>query len=500
MRGIGQLDPSQPDPAHMLYVRLGVPVYLAWRTAGFGSDPLRPMQVLNAAFGMGAIVLFALILSYGTGQRWIVLLASIAAGFSYTYWTHTVDAFFIIPASFFALLALFCALTSTAARPGLRLAWLMGAGFSLGGAALAYQANLAVLPAVWLASARWPLSRQSVKPWLWSCLLIGVVAAGVSGSAWVYQGIHAADVHSVQAFIDWFLTSHGGMRNPMWRREGVNLLTTIPLALVGSVVPVYRGLHLRELLHGNVTPDRLPGQLGLAVFVLTLAYVLTVACLRRSRILADGQRQHSLCVWAVWFAVPGVAVAWFDPAETKLWLIPLFGVWGVIAIILGDAARARTVQLRGTSLVLSALLAAFVPLGTLVVAVWPDHQSAAELFDAAHIAMAHMHKGDLVVTATWDWPLYMEYLSDEYQVVDALHVAQSEGNDAVKPTVMGMMNETWQQGGHVYVLDYFKPQDAIVWQAWITPLTHLIPADFDAYQRRFAWQANDQTVWELLPP
>jgi hypothetical protein len=66
--------------------------------------------------------------------------------------------------------------------------------------------------------------------------------------------------------------------------------------------------------------------------------------------------------------------------------------------------------------------------------------------------------------------------------------------------VVGLMNTTWQQGGHVYVLDYFKPQDAIVWQAWITPLTHLIPADFDAYQRRFAWQANDQTVWELLPP
>jgi hypothetical protein len=111
-----------------------------------------------------------------------------------------------------------------------------------------------------------------------------------------------------------------------------------------------------------------------------------------------------------------------------------------------------------------------------------------------------MQKTDVVVTATWDWPLYLQYVSDDYQVLGALYIAQTSGKQAVRPALAEQMTKTWREGGHVYVLDYFKPEDASLWQAWITPMTDLTSADFDAYPRRFAWRANNRPVWELLPP
>lgn len=48
---VNRLDPTSPDPAHMLYTILGIPFYGLWLQLGYAGDALRAMQVLNAVFG-----------------------------------------------------------------------------------------------------------------------------------------------------------------------------------------------------------------------------------------------------------------------------------------------------------------------------------------------------------------------------------------------------------------------------------------------------------------
>lgn len=64
LKAINRLDLSSPDPAHMLYIRLGVPFYRLWLVLGYQGDALAPMQVLNAFFGAGTIMMFALTLRH----------------------------------------------------------------------------------------------------------------------------------------------------------------------------------------------------------------------------------------------------------------------------------------------------------------------------------------------------------------------------------------------------------------------------------------------------
>jgi hypothetical protein len=105
LRRINDLDATSSDPAHMLYVVVGVPCYKLWLLLGYTGDALRAMQVVNAFCGTVAIATLALILRQLGIRRAVAAPVAVTAGLSYAFWTHTEDAFFIIPAACFALIA-----------------------------------------------------------------------------------------------------------------------------------------------------------------------------------------------------------------------------------------------------------------------------------------------------------------------------------------------------------------------------------------------------------
>ncbi|MGQ9768847.1 MAG: hypothetical protein ACUVSS_16405 [Anaerolineae bacterium] len=325
LKAINRLDVSSPDPAHMLYVRLGVSFYRLWLGLGYQGDALIPMQVINVFCGAGAIMMFALVLRRYRVRWTLLLLVSAGAALSYAFWTHTVDAFFIIPAAFFALAALASAVYLSAARSyGRRGILIVALGISLSLAVLCYQANLALIPA--LLAASWPESRRNASTYAKNWIIVGAIFALIAGSVWLWQAIALAGVRSAPELITWFFTNHGGMDEGLWRREGVNLLTTLPAAWLATILPVYEGLGLRALARGLFSPERLPAQLALVLLGLTLATTAFMAVRRPARL---GDR--GFWVAALWFLAPGAAVTWFDPAEVKLWLIPMFGFWLVLA-------------------------------------------------------------------------------------------------------------------------------------------------------------------------
>jgi hypothetical protein len=493
LKAINHLDVTSPDPAHMLYVRIGVPFYRLWLTSGYPGDALRPMQVLNACFGAATITLFAVVLRRFRIPWALVLSVSAAAGLSYGFWTHTVDAFFIIPAAFFAMVALICALLLSSSSSTARLAilgLLLGIGFGL--AVLSYQANLALIPA--LIVAGWPARDgdrpRRVKAWI----VAGAVFLLLSGGAWVIQALTLAHLSSPSELLKWFLFRHGGMQEGLWRREGVNPAVTAPIAWLATVLPVYEGLRLRALVHGVLTPDRIPAQVSLVALGAIWAFALLGGVRRRSAIWATPWRKQAFLVGLLWFALPGLAVVWFDPAEVKLWLIPIFGLWMLLALLLGSLA-----EVSGRRLVFCSMgvAAGLVALSNFLVPVWTNHRLPSEKLATAKTAMNHLTARDLVVSATFDWTGYLGYLSDEYRVFNAIYQAQTFGTGSVKEAMLKEMAAAWDRGGHVYVVDYFGTDADRTWAQWITPFTHLTRREFDAFGRRVAWQTDAEAVWEL---
>ena len=499
LRAINHLDVSSPDPAHMLYVRIGVPFYRMWLRCGYYGDALRPMQILNAVFGAATIsFLYAILMRLGVRAS-MAFLTCMAAGLSYAFWTHTVDAFFIIPASFFSMFALFSALMlASAQNPAGRILCLMGLGLGFSLAALTYQASLSLMPALFVAS--WPPHKRSFRRHLqnWCLVAFGVVL--IAGGAWLWQAIRWAHVESPSELIQWFFTSHGGTGDgALWRKANVNISSVLPTAWLATILPLYEGIGLRALTGGIVTVDRIPAQLGLVCLLGAALHCTYVALTDSPRIWESRIQRRIILTSLLWFVIPAATVTWFDPAEVELWLIPSFSFWLLLATVLsysvGNPCSDRTRA--SISVVMLTLLSFLIPLANFLVPVWPNHKSPSARLALAQEAIRHMNENDLLISASFDWTGLVTYLASEYQVVNAIGIAQFSGKGMVRKVLWDEMHDTWHEGGDVYIVDYFSPANQEIWNRWITPYTDLTAGDFGEFQQQPAWGSASSTVWKL---
>jgi len=497
---INGLDATSPDPAHMLYVILGIPFYSLWLHLGYAGDALRAMQVFNALCGAMAIAILALILLQIGIHRFIAVSISVAAALSYAFWTHVEDAFFIIPAACFSLMALLCALiladAQSLARRGVILS-LLALNLSL--ASLSYQTNLLLVPAMmaasWAGTVHW---RRWVRQWL----LIGVVVALLAGGVWLYQATEFAEVRTFQGAISWFIGGHGGIARGLWRREDVPGLSTTVTAWIATILPVYEGMGLRDLLHGKFSLWHLPSQVALLLLGITVLFSLDTlrrACQKHQVIMPS----HIWLTCGLWFTIPGLAVFWFDRAEVKLWLIPIFACWIGLAAILNARYFLRTNRLSRLLVVgLVLVLPLAIGISSFMLAIWPDHANESTDIRKAQFVTSQMHLNDLLVTAGFDWTGYVPYFCPQCQVVNAIAIAQmipKEREREVKQALLGRVETTWASGGHVYAVEYLGVTSDPVWDAWVTPYTGLVPQDFANFDKRCAWQIEGEVIWELRP-
>jgi hypothetical protein len=467
---------------------------------GHTGDALWPLQTLNAAFGAGTILILALIIRLVIDSAILSILLALCAAFSYAFWTHTVDAFFIIPAAFFSILCLLLALLLRDARlRTLRLLLSTSLGLSLGLAGLVYQADLALAPALMVAS--WPSGHQRARTFVRNWAVVFVVLTLVAGGMWTYQAVSSAGVANVQELSSWFLLKHGGMRDGLWRREGVNLAVTVPTAWLASILPVYEGLRLREAAYGVISLDRIPAQLALVILTVIMAHTIAIGLKHSAIILRDKGTQHVMLFCSLWFLIPGLTVAWFDPAEVKLWLVPMLSPWIAYAAVINCISRQRqfgqAIYHQSATLLLAFLITASI--GNFVLAIWPDHVTESAGISVARQFVQQSHPHDLLIYATFDWPDYVEYVAGDRTAISLVGVAQSSGRDGVRPWLRETVEQTWRRGGRVYVPDYFGSNTRELWQNWISPFTGLDQADFQPYHRSVAMDLGKEVVWELAP-
>lgn len=475
---INRLSTPAGDPAHPLYVWLGVPFYRLWLAFGYTGDSLRAMQVLNALFGGASIgLLYAVPRAMGVARAAALAAASCVA-VSYAFWTHTVDAFFIVPACFFALLSLRCALALRTCEPSIAWLWAGALGLSFALAVLAYQNNALLLPALLVTS--WCSGRRACR-WFGPWLLVVVVTLAVLVAAWMRLSGLPLALQGVADLPRWLLGAHGGMARGLWRREGIALLPTILTAWGATVFPLYEGMRLRALARGEVTLAYLPGQITLLLFGLAAIFAGIGVLTKRVLPSLWGRKQNLLAA-LLWFIVPGAAVAWFDPAEVKLWLIPMLGVWLVVgelvAVLASHASVKSECRVIGWAIVVLPVMLAFTNWSA---AIGPNHREPSAGMRAAREVLALTSDRDLLLSSTFDWTAYVRYLDPDRRVVNAIAVAQSVPVGAeldVSEAIRTQMDKSWAAGGRVYLMPYFFDQDDPIWSDWVTPNTGLTRADF----------------------
>lgn len=497
---INELSSTVASPAHPLNNWIGVPLYRVWLELGNHGDSLRVMQLLNALTGAGAIaLLYVATLQLGVRST-IAGMVSACVGLSYAFWTHTVDAFFIALAAFLAVATLVAA-RALARAPGAHRYAAIGytaALFSL--STLAYQNNALLFPSImafgWQGRERW-------RRWLVDWVLIALLGAAILSGAWLAQALSARGISSVWQLPSWLLGAHGGMGQGLWRREGIPSVSTTITAWLATVFPVYRGMRLRALVGGDLGLTHLPGQITLSLFFLTLV-LLSVSVFRRGMTAVIRRAHPHLIPALLWFAVPGLAVVWFDRAEVKLWLIPLFGLWMILALlwehIWSPRWRLGCLRINVKDAILVAL-ACGLGVTNWILAVGPNHTNESAGMEYARAAISVMTPGDLLLSSGFDWTSYVDYLSPGHQVVNAIAISQGlpiQRREETREHVFRHIEDTLKDGGRVYALSYFAdPQDPI-WPQWIEPYTGLRPSDFAGFVFREAWVAGETTVLELV--
>lgn len=499
LRLVEALDASYDSPAHMLYSRVGVLALGAVRGLEPTIDALRVLQVVNAVSMAAAMsMLFVMLRRAGVAARRAALVI-VLVGFGYATWTHTVDAFFIAPAAAAAIAALACSFRmSEVAADSTGLRWAMlGMVATLSLAVLFFQNNLAIVPALAVASWR---GRDGVSTWANAWLRIGVLTVAIVLPAWVYQGAYVAHVGDLNGFAAWFFGSHGGMESGLWRREGVASLRPVLLAWVGTVLPVERGLRLSELAHGQVDAVRAMAQLALvALGVMAGLALVAVWDLRRRK---DSISLRDAVALSLFFVAPGATVFWFDRAEIKLWLVPLVGLWVLFALVLECSARSKRRWLRNGLSISAAAAAVLVPLANFSIAILPDLSTPSAGLVAAREATARLKSEDALLRVWFGWTDYIEYACPGCRVINALDNAQSypaAQRDLARARTVEEMRATWSAGGRVMAPGgLLNPNDSR-WHDWVTPFTGLTPDDFANLNRVEVWSRGPDSLYALWP-
>jgi hypothetical protein len=518
----GRVDPAA---RHFLYTLVGVPYFEVWKALGYPGDATWPLQVLNAVLGATGVVILAASLWQITNNLPVSAYVSLAFGFSYGYWYFLADTWYNVLG--IALVAL----------AGWLLLRHMGVGFrtrrpspsrgvrsvlsvlSISAAitlaimtsqehvvsALALGIGLLLLPLSGTnTSARHPLPATGYGRGRRQRLVdAAIYAAGTgffTGMAYLLFAWWAAGVRSLSDMAAW-LVSYAPVQPTSYMSFDARHFTRGLLSFVSTLVPSSRGLGLRRLLAGSPDAAKLLPQLAL-LLTLGMASLLAVAAIRNRRQI--WRRHGPLVLTAVlWFLLCAVFAIWSDPFGPERWLVAIIPLAYLAAIVLDSlyvtAARAWRTAARWLSV--GVVLTLF--LANLTAAIALDHRLPNPLLEQATCCSRRMTSDDVIISPSWDFTRYLDFLAPHLEYVQLMHLSASEiGRTPDRMQFRSVVDDLIRQaragGGRAYLVDVFG-YDAGEWQM-VEWNTGLVPADFERYHRQLAWTCEGARVWEIDLP
>lgn len=462
------------NPNHLLYRPFGAALEGAARLLGYGGRSIGPLQLVSAVGG-AITVGYALLVCWRLSRdRWAACLAAALLATAWAQWTFSTDAGYITLASAAAAATLAWALS---ADTSVRSACTGGALYAL--AVLCWQGNVFLAPVLiarlWLWRAERRLLATAVLLSTSGTLVLALYALAARWSG------HGAGLGGA---VEW-ATHYGGggsVALPMWGRWSFEHVGGAGNAWLSSFLPVWEGLGLRALTHGNVQGDKVLGQLALVA-----ALAIIAASFRQGR---EARRRGILPSMELAWLAAGVGaylpfIVWWDPFSPKWFVIVNLFVVAAAAIIWSGAGPT-----------LRALLG--LAIGTIAVAnfaatIRPAHSGPSPHDALARCVGAQVERNDLVLVTDWGWFDYARYWYEiDYQVLYLVDARPPAEKLALITERLARVRENGARG-YVMEVDRALPERV----AWMQELTQLRSEDLDRFAPRHAFTCAGVSFAEL---
>jgi hypothetical protein len=316
------------NPNHALYRPIGFLLYEGFRWLGYGGSAMPILQVLTALFGALGIGLAYTAFLLLAQNRVSAVAAALWWGTTWSYWYFSTDAAYIILAS--ALSA--GALATLLSRKSLCAPALAGALIAL--ATLSWQPSVFLLPsfAMGILLIRKPISKKS--GFLQICVLLASSGL-VLGLSYLTIGWLAVGLKGDTAWAQW-LFGYGGNRLPMWGQLGWDRTVAVRRTIVESLLPLNPRLSLGEIVGGIVES----GRTALPVSTWTTLLLATTTLAMIVYQIAKRQSVLPLFFWSLLsYALFLPFIVWWDPFESKWFVLPNLFLAGVIAVAFSSYSK-----------------------------------------------------------------------------------------------------------------------------------------------------------------
>ena len=434
---------------HMLYRPLAFVIYSSLHWLGYSAGALSILQVMNAVCGALAAAFAYVAYKRMTGNRLASAAGVLFLATSFTYWLFSTDAAYITLAALFASAGLACLLCGES--------WIctIGAGIAVSFSVLTWEAAVFAVPAMALLL---PAGDRMKK------LPAFTVTAGVlSTLAYLIAALGLHRWTGPLEFAGW-LTSYGeGGSLPMWGKWESARILSAGASAVRSIVPALLAVPLSEIT-STVQLGRIAVDLALAAFFFLTCFAAAKARSNALRFFAG-----YLCFMPF--------IVWWDPFEPKWFFIPNIFFAGFFACALTPWLHGRRAQ---AAIVVSVLLIAVT---NFVTTIRPRHnQPGPDRLMAACVA-AKMQPQDLIITAEWGWPDYLQYL----------HERRSLSAISEFSSLKDRLEMTRRAGGTAYIPDPGAYSEAHI--AWLQSQSSVGREDLNRLAGAPAFSCYGRTIF-----
>ena len=310
------------DQNHLLYRPVGYLVYQAAALAGFHGKSLHLLQSVTAVFGALGIGFAYLVFHHLGRNRFAALAASLWLATSWSYWYFSTDVAYISLAALLAAgaVAVFLLEGSNSSA--------VVAGVLAGLAILTWQANALLIPVLVLYGLLIKRSENGVLPLPTMGILLAT-GVGLVCIAYGSIGTFVYGLRSPQELLRWLFSHGGGVRLPMWGQWSLSRVSSASKTALESILPLNTRLGMGEFAD-LVEPAKTAYWWSLPALIV-LGGLLVVQVMYRN---PQKSRMFSAIFWIVSaYAIYLAFIVWWDPFESKWFLIPNLFLGALIAVV-----------------------------------------------------------------------------------------------------------------------------------------------------------------------
>ncbi len=424
---------------HLLYRPLGYAIYNSCQWLGYEGKSAPVLQVLTALSGALGLGLFYLALRRLTNHVGVSILAALFLATSWSWWRFSTDISYIIPAA--ACVAGSLAFLSQSPPTKFSLA---GAGCCAALSILFWQANIFLLPAflVILFWDRHPLTGQARFMQFLSFIVPFGILVGV---VYILVPVCLFGCNCVFDVFNWTVC-HGSDdcgRPPMWGCWGCDRFKPLLHSAISSFIPLWQGLGLRGLLHGDIQIRKIPALLSLLSLLVLGGWTLYWL----QQIVRE--RKPIKAILLLLFAAASYLpfILWWDPFEPKWFVIPNLLLIAACAMIWSIG-----IDQNHKKWVIPGVFIALIAIANFTSTIWPAHACENPEMQVARSFTEHLTAADAFIPTDWNWFGYAQYFYEyKGEVLNLKRGPQSMSENL--RMIQIALDKRYANHGSVYVMD-----------------------------------------------